>query len=506
MHRTHGLLFICLFAFLPGCLRQPVAIADQPAKGAKSDLPMYGGSPARNMVNTIDKDTPVVWNVEDGKRKNIKWVAEIGGKSYGGPVIANGVVYMGTDNRNPRDKKIVGREKAVLMAFNEADGKFLWQIVHDLPNVPSEEGRSEGLCSTPIVEGKRLYYVTPQCELICATTEGKTEWSYDMMKELKVVPYHLSNSSPLIVGDLVMVVTGNGRDDQGNLASPKAPSFIAVNKNTGKLAWQSNLPGDRIVQGQFTSPVLATVDGKEQVIFAGGDAVIYGFEPKSGDLIWKCDCNPTRKPKEFSNYFVSSPVVLADRLYIGMGVTPEGATTKFSYFVCLDVTKKGDVSFKNYDAKSPANKNSALVWAFGGVINPPPAKGRKVNFGSTISTAAVHDGLIYIPEESGYLHCLDAKTGERYWEHDFKAAVWGSAFCVDNKVYVATEDSSVVIFEHGKKCRYYIEGKAVDASRENEKKLPSASIEDSTHSTPVVANGVLYIATRSKLYAIANGK
>ena len=46
----------------------------------------------------------------------------------------------------------------------------------------------KAFCSTPVVEGKRLYYVTQACELICANVQGKVEWTYDMMKELKVVP------------------------------------------------------------------------------------------------------------------------------------------------------------------------------------------------------------------------------------------------------------------------------------------------------------------------------
>jgi outer membrane protein assembly factor BamB len=469
--------------------------AEEPAKKATT-WPMFGGTPQRNMVNIIDKNIPIKWKVDEGKQENIKWVVELGSASYGGPVIADGKVFVGTNNANPRDKKIEGKDKAILMAFNEADGKFLWQIVHDIPDDEAfHQAKEVGLCSTPIVEGKRLYYVTPGCEVVCADTSGKTQWIYDMRKELKVVPHHLSNCSPLIVGDLVMVITGNGVNDEGKLPSPKAPSFVAINKNTGKLAWQSNLPGEKILEGQWSNPTLATVNGKNQVIFAGGDCVIYSFEPEKGTLLWKCNCNPTPKKKEdreFDNYIVATPVVVGDKLYVGLGPYPgHPVGSKFSYVVCLDITKTGDVSPKSFDAKAAANKNSALVWAFGGPIVPLPQKApRRVFFGSTISTAAVHEGLVYMAEERGYLHCLDAKTGQRYWDHDFQANVWGSAYCVDGKVYTANEDGDVVIFEQGK----------------TRKKLATVSLDESTHGTPVVAGGVLYIATKSKLYAIANGK
>jgi outer membrane protein assembly factor BamB len=471
---------------------------------------MFGGTPSRNMINTIEKNIPTTWNAEEGKFKNIKWVAKLGNYAYGGPVVADGKVFVGTNNQNPRDKNVKG-PVAILMAFNEADGKFLWQIAHASPDdALFNMGRSSGLCSTPAIENKRLYYVTPGCEVVCADTTGKVQWKYDMMKELKVIPHHLSNCSPLIVGDLIMVVTGNGVDEDGKTVSPKAPSFIAVNKKTGKLAWQSNLPGANIIEGQWSNPTLATVNGKTQVIFPGGDCVLYSFEPETGKLLWKCDCYPTRPVKgvrENDIYIVATPVVVENRLFLGLGVCPDSKQRpKAGYCICLDITKQGDVSLKSYDVKDASNKNSALVWAFGGPVQPPPAKGRQVYFGPTMSTVAVSDGLVYLTEEGGYLHCLDAKTGQVYWDHDFKTSIWSSPYCVDGKVYIGTQDGDVIIFAQGKERKYYLDGKVEVASAQNSKRLPSASMDDNEVGTPVAANGVLFITTKSKLFAIANGK
>ena len=46
----------------------------------------------------------------------------------------------------------------------------------------------------------------------------------------------------------------------------------------------------------------------------------------------------------------------------------------------------------------------------------------------SISTAAISDGLIYYADFSGFLHCLDVRTGKPYWVHDLLAAVWGDGF------------------------------------------------------------------------------
>ena len=85
------------------------------------------------------------------------------------------------------------------------------------------------------------------------------------------------------------------------------------------------------------------------------------------------------------------------------------------------------------------------------------------------------------------MHCLDAATGQSLWMYDFKTSVWGSPYYVDGKVYVGTEDGEIVIFHAGRQLKV----------------IDRIDMGEALHSTPVVANGVLYVLTRSKLYAIA---
>jgi outer membrane protein assembly factor BamB len=462
---------------------------------AEHSWPMFGGSPGRNMVNANERDLPADWCVEEGKRKNIQWVAELGNQTNGSPVVAGGKVFVATNKAKSRDK-------AVMMAFRESDGRPLWQIAHDVPE--RYHGSSGALPSTPSVVGGYLYYVTSVGEFICADADrGRIQWRYDMVKELKVHMFQefcpARNacpfwSSPLVIGDLVFAATGNGIDVDGNLVAPNAPSFIALDKRTGKLVWQSNLPGANIIQGEFASPTFADHGGRPQVVFAGGDGVIYSFVPETGALLWKCDCLPERKKKGaagIDHQFVGTPVVVGDKLFVGMGnaVDTPGNQRKGCYFLCLDITKKGDISLKSYDAKAAVNKGSALVWAFGGLVEPRPERGRKIHFGPTTSTAAVHEGLVYITEETGYLHCLDAATGSRLWVYDTWTALLGSPYLVDGRVYVATDDGEVLIFAHDRAARIRA---TIDMD------------EAMMRTTPVAANGRLYVATRSKLYAIGS--
>jgi outer membrane protein assembly factor BamB len=199
-----------------------------------------------------------------------------------------------------------------------------------------------------------------------------------------------------------------------------------------------------------------------------------------------------KREREIDHYIVGTPVVLEDKLFVGLGhpyeYPPRPRTSKWSYFLCLDLTRSGDVSFKSYDAKAAENKDSALVWAFGGPIERPPKKGRRVYFGPTTSTAAVHEGLVYITEQDGYLHCLDVATGRRHWQYDLEAAVWSSPYWVDGRVFVTSDDGTIKIFEHGRAAKL----------------LATIDVDDMISATPVAANGMLYVATRSKLYAIGS--
>jgi outer membrane protein assembly factor BamB len=509
-------------------VEQPANAHTGPKTDAKTDpWPMWGGSPSRNMVNTRDKNVPVDWDIDPKNPKNILWVQDLGSKAYAGPVLGDGKIFIGTNNEAPRDPKVTG-DKGIIMCFEEKSGKFLWQRVHDklVIGFVSDWPR-EGICSTPAIDGKNIYYVSNDCKLMCLTTDGKDVWQLDMIKELGVFPHNLSTSSPVVAGDLVFVVTSNGvNENHIDIPAPAAPSFVAVDKHKGKVIWKKDDPtrklleqakgkagkesqalfkklvdkGEVIMHGQWSSPAYADLGGKGQVIFPGGDGWLRSYDAKTGDLIWQFDCNPKESKyhlggKGTRNDFISTPVVHDNKVFIGVGQDPEH-DEGIGHFWCIDTTKKGDVSTRTVkdkdgkelevlDPKNPINKDSSLLWHYGGTEPAKWKAGRNYVFGRTLSTAAVHDGLVYIAELAGYLHCLDAKTGEQYWTHYCRSPIWSSPYWVDGKVYVGTDGGEVYIFQHGKQ----------------KKLINTLDMDGKVKSTPVVANGVLYIQT-NKLYAI----
>ena len=192
---------------------------------------MWGFTPDRNLVSDA-KNLPMNWNVETGE--NIVWKADLGAQSYAGPIRIGGKIFMGTNNQIERNPKITG-DKGVIMAFRESDGKFLWQAAH--PKLPAgrvNDWPQQGICSTPYIRGDRMYYISNQCRVVCADTEGFLDgendgpytgeedtsdigadiiWEYDMMEELDVFPHNLATCSPVAAGDLLFVITANGVDE-----------------------------------------------------------------------------------------------------------------------------------------------------------------------------------------------------------------------------------------------------------------------------------------------------
>ena len=457
---------------------------------AAAEVAMFGGGPTRNMVSD-EKGLPTKFDPAAGV--NVKWVADLGSQSYGGPLVAGGKVYVGTNNEGKKNPKLTG-DRGNLMAFDAATGKFLWQSAH--PKLPAgrvNDWPLQGVCSTPAVEGDRLYYVSNRAEVICADTEGfldkendgpvtdeaeKSEidedviWKLDMIAELDVFPHNLAVGNPLIVGDVLYTVTGNGVDEGHiNIPTPQAPSFIAVDKKTGKLLWESALPGGNILHGQWSNPAYGVIKGRAQVIFPGGDGWVYSLDPKTGNVLWKFDCNPKDAVWKIGgagtrNNLIATPVIWDDKVYIGVGQDPEHGEG-IGHLWAIDATGEGDVTGKN------------AVWHRGGE-----------EFHRTISTVAIDkDGILYAADLSGYLYALDAKTGQHYWTHNTYAAIWGSPFVADGKVYLGDEDGDVVVLRAGKKMEV----------------LHEVNMGSSVYTTPVAKDGVLYINTRSKLFALEEG-
>jgi outer membrane protein assembly factor BamB len=467
------------------------------------DWPMWGGTNHRNMHAPAQglperfepgKFKPGTEEVDPATTRNVKWVVKLGSQSYGNPTVAQGRIFVGTNNDSPRDLRHQG-DRSVLFCLDERTGELLWQlIVPKLKSGKVNDWEHLGLLSSPKVEGKYLYLVTSRCEVICLDVFGMADgndgpftdeagysardtgkppvapgakdadiiWVYNMMDELGVFPHNASNSSPLTVGDLVYVCTSNGQDwTHVNTPSPQSPSFIALNKKTGQLAGEDNAGiGTRLFHGQWSSVASATVNGKTLVFCGGGDGTLYALDAtpaKAEDSaylnkVWWYDAippeyraTPDDKPIKYPSAegpseINATPVFYKDRVYVAIGQDPEHGEG-VGHLVCVDATRTGDVT------------KTATRWSYKGIHR-------------SISTVSIDPatGLLFVGDFSGFVHCLDA----------------------DGRVYVGDEDGDFVVL----------------AATKEKKVLSETNLNGPVYSTPVAANGTLYVATTTHLFAI----
>ena len=428
---------------------------------------------------------PVDWDITTGR--NIIWSVELGNEVYGRPTVAGDVVYIGADNSRQMNPAFQ-EDSGVLMAFRTTDGTFLWQDV--APRV--ERGLRNFLLpsttSAAYVEGDRLYYVTAECQLRCLDTKGfgahtnngpyrqevykdKTAadivWQLDM-PSLGVFPHEACNSDVLVLGDLLIVGTSNGQNEgHTRVPSPFAPSLIAVNKHSGEVVWRAIGPGDRVLHGGWSSPVVANVNGRMQVLFGGGDGWLRAYEPASGEEIWRFDGNPKDarwlpRPGVLSrNFIIASPVIADGRVFVAMGQSP-GHGNGPSLIHAISPDGQGDVT------------KSGLLWT-----------SREV--GRVVGTPIVKDGLLYVGDLGGTVRCLDAATGAHLWKHETNDAIWGCLLLASDRLYVGSEGGLMTVLRAGRRKEL----------------LAQIEMDAPLYARPAAVGNALYLVTASRLYRIA---
>ncbi|NOX56647.1 MAG: PQQ-binding-like beta-propeller repeat protein [Planctomycetes bacterium] len=476
-----------------------------------ADQPQWGQRWSRNMVSD-EKGLPATFDPETGE--NIKWSVPLGTETYSSPIVARGCVFIGTNSRGRRDLPHPG-EFGVLLCLDQRDGRLRWELI--VPKIPGDALRDwpgAGHCSPPTIDGDRVYVVTNRAEVVCLDLDGLSDgndgpfrdearhqtpagqqptelrptdadiiWLFDMWAEGCMYPHDSAHSSILIDGDYLYLNTGNGVDrTHRRIPAPDAPSLIVLDKRTGRLiAQDAERIGPRIFHCTWSSPALVDIDGRRLIVFCGGDGVCYAFRALPSGLkpgpvrtlerVWRFDFDP-HAPKENVHSYIgnrlvspsnikSMPVVVGRRVYLTGGGDIWWGKRK-AWLKCVDITGSGDVT------------RSGLVWSY------------ELQY-HCCSTPAVHDGLIFVADCGRMVHCLDAVTGKPYWTHRTGGPIWASTLVADGKVYVGTRRGDFWVFSAGRK----------------KKVLSSVRLGSPITSTATAANGVLYVATFERLYAIA---
>jgi outer membrane protein assembly factor BamB len=339
-------------------------------------------------------------------------------------------------------------------------------------------------------------------------------WLFELTSGTGIWSHDSAHSSILIEGHFLYLNTGTGVDNtHRKIRTPDAPGLVVLDKRTGRLVARDNeKTAPNIFHCTWSAPSMAEVNGRPLLFFAGGNGIIYGFEPLGKvampaptglafagagpaaessapspqnyntaalpapdppaflKKVFQFDFDPeapktnvhkfNSNRRESPSNFFGMPVFHENRLYVAGGGDIWWGKNE-AWVKCIDATRTGDTTAQALVWSAPLNKH-------------------------VMATPAVAAGLVFIVDCPGTLHCLDAATGQSCWTEQLKGDGWASPFVADGKLYLGTRSGEFYVF----------------AAAREKKLLSSLSLGSPVSATVNAANGVLYVAAMNRLFAL----
>ena len=428
-----------------------------------SDWPQWRGADMNGISSA--KNIPAEW----GPRKNVVWKAELPTWSGGTPVVHGDWIFLtspskpdpeperaepvpergGRRRRGPRRNP--GGQDLLLIAMSRTDGAEKWRSVVDTGNALHR--KQNNTSPSPVTDGKHVWVVTGTGQVAAYTVEGKQVWTFNLQETYGDFGLNWGYaSSPLLYKNKLIIEILHGMHTD-------LPSYVtAYDTMTGKRLWKQVRPTDaqRESPDAYTTPVVATVDGKDQIVISGADNVT-GHDPETGEELWR---SGGMNPEGSGSYrIVGSPVVADGIVY---------ATSRKKPILALKAGGTGDITA------------SHLVWKFEGS-------------GAPDVPSSVTDGKhYYMVDDRGLVSCLNAKTGETIWgpERTAQGTVSSSLVLAEGKLFILNENGVTTVVAAGS----------------DYKLLATNELDGSyTLSSPAIAGNQIFIRTGTHLYCIGEG-
>jgi outer membrane protein assembly factor BamB len=419
------------------------------AGSAWGNWPQWRG-PNSNGSATGARSLPVKWT----QTENVLWRTKMPSWSAATPIVWNETIFVtsaeegflrlgergepGSEKRNP--------DKIFLIALNRKDGSIRWRNEIDSGNRLYRKQNSAS--PSPITDGERVWIMTGNGKFACFTMDGKPLWKRDIQAEYGAFGLnHGYASTPLLYKDrlYVQVLHGMKTDD---------PSYIfAVDKNTGKTTWKVERPTDAKSESpdNYATPQITTVDGKPQLVISGADYVT-GHDLTTGKELWRIGgFNPT---DNFANRTIASSVVIGGNVFT--------TSTRGRPFIAFRAGGSGDITGKRE------------LW--------------KNNLGADVPTPTTDGKYIYVLNDIGIIHCLEAETGKPVYEGKRieNGTYSSSPLLADGKLYSTNEDGTTTVVKAGPEFEI----------------LAMNKLDSHTLASPVAVDNQIFIRTAEYLYCI----
>ena len=388
-----------------------------------ADWPSWRG-PLGSGVSLDSSTYPSKWS-----EKDIEWKTRLPGYGISGPVVYGNRVFVTANGERQKDRLFVS-------SLERNTGKIVWTREYWGGGTTSSHPWTGTSAPTPIVDSKHVYALFSTGEVVCHDHEGNLIWLRSIVRDYGQYQIrHGMASSPALYKNLLLVCVDQEEEN--------GPSYLlALDKNTGKTVY--NKPHNSTVTS-WASPILATVNGKQQLI-TGGDK-LQGYDPETGEKIWEAAPGGS----------YSSPVV-GKGLAILVG--------KGHRSVAVKLGGKGDVT------------DTHTVWT---AVKGQPRM-----------PSAICAGDYYLTiKDDGILTCFDMTTGKDVWQKRLGGAFTSSPIMADGKIYFISQTGETTIVRPGKTAKILA-------------KTPA--LGDRVIACPAVSDGQIFIRGDKFLFCIGKAK
>ena len=369
------------------------------------------------------------------------------GTGFAAPSISNGRLMLYQRVRNEGDKASDGRFSERLSCLHSETGKEIWEV--DFPTSFQDlGGYGDGPRSTPVIDGKRVYILSPEGMLRCLQcVDGKTIWEVDLKAEFDcdLINYGVG-TTPLVFGNRLLIIAG------GKLPEDKEATVVSIDKLTGEFQY-----GVGKGAASYATPIIRESQGRLWCFAFTRDGLL-AFHPETG-----------RKDFEFpwrSNIAgcvnAATPVVENDLVLISESYSKGSVQLKFA----------GIGSVPTWlDSPKVREKSLLMHWA----------------------TPIFHEGFVYgcsgRHSANGELKCIDWASGRTVWKHKIADRTSLTYF---DRHFVNLGENGVVTLLKASPVGYQEVGKL---HKYNTALMPSYP----AWGAPVIARGMMYIRGKHEI-------
>lgn len=399
----------------------------------------------RNGAST-ERNLPARWSTAGD---NLAWTLPVGGRSA--PVVHGNRLYLQTITSGD-----VSTTQERLIAVDVTAGKIIWErkLSQYLSDVPQHRAG----WASPAVDPQtgNIFMFTISAELVAFNPAGTVLWKRSLPEEYGAITTHGGRTtSPIVDGNKIILNTL--LQGWGDLGRP-GNRYFAFDKTTGHTIWVS-APQPRHYDTNYSSPIIATVDGVRQMIVGGTDGAFHGLQVETGKPVWRLEIS--------KRAILGSAVIRNSTLFVTHGEEN------------MDTTQMGMVAAVDLAGKTGEIPLSALAWNTHG-------------FMPTFSSPVLDGNRLYVVDNGAIVCAFDTTSGTQLWTRTLGTLQKGSPTLADGKLYIGTENGKF----------YILRPSATGVEVLDEDALGSAGEPEVIVASPVVAGGRVYVTSMEKLYAI----